>query len=61
MRLGRGRAMGSESDLAGHQSTSARTGEDELSVLKHEAQALGQQIQQIHHRIRALQQEKRND
>jgi hypothetical protein len=59
---GRGRGMGAGDGFAGSQATTenAAIPNDELSLLKQQAEAVGQQMQQIQQRIKDLEQEKKN-
>jgi len=58
--MGRGRGMGAGGGFAGVQSPMADVGLDELSALKQETEAMGQQMRLIQQRIQQLEQEKGN-
>ena len=56
--MGRCRKAGLGNGAAGNQPSAVQSGEDELLVLKQQADALGVQMRQIQQRIRELEQEK---
>lgn len=58
--MGRGRGMGLGRGVASDSPPAVDTGGDELSVLKQQAEAMGQQMRQIQQRIAELEQEKNN-
>ena len=57
---GRGMGMGGGSGAVGNQPLPINGGEDELSVLKQQAEIMMEQMRQIQQKIQQLEQEKRN-
>lgn len=56
--MGRGRGMGAGADVVGDPVPPVDPGQDELTTLKQQAQAMSQQMQQIQQRIQQLEKEK---
>ena len=58
--MGRGRGMGAGGGLTGNPLPPSGSSEDELTVLKQQAEAMSRQMQQIQQRIEELEKEKHN-
>ena len=58
--MGRGRGMAAGAGFAGGQVPPDDTGQDELTSLRQQAEAMMLQMQQIQQRIQQLEQEERN-